>query len=113
MEVGRWRGSLPPRSELGVRVVPLGQGGPVGGLDEDALHGFPQAVLAAAGHGVHLPLAVDGPSVLLARHRQRRLGGFVAQPHGLGALPQRPAALHGPLVQVVALALFAERAHFL
>ena len=57
------------RSELrvGVTVVSAARRG-LARLHKDALHGFPQAVLAGARHGVNFPLAVDRPPVLLPRH---------------------------------------------
>lgn len=85
----------------------------VAGLHEHSLHGLPQTVLAGAAHGVHLPLALDGSAVLLPGDGQQGVGGPVPEPDRLLALPDAAAALHRPLVQVVALALLAERAHLL
>lgn len=97
--------------KLGVDVLPVRPA--VAGLHEHALHGLPQAVLAGAAHGVHFPLSLDGPAVLLPGDGQQGVCGPVPEPNRLLALPHTAAALHRPLVQVVPLALFAERTHLL
>lgn len=83
------------------------------GLHEDALHHLPVVVLAGGGHAVHLFLPVDGPPILLARHREEDLGGGVLEAHLAVPRPVRPAANHCPVVQVVALAGLPKRAHLL
>lgn len=105
---------MSPGSELGVcvAVAPPARRA-IAGLHEDSFHGPPQAVLARTRHGVHLHLAVDGPAVLLPGHRQQCLSGPVAEAHGLLAPPRRTAAHQRPLVQVVAFAFVAKRAHLL
>lgn len=114
LEATEAEGRASPGSELGVHVgVGSAARRALAGLHEDALHGLPQAVLAGPRHGVHLHLAVDGPPVLLPGHRQQRLGGPVPEAHGLLAPPRRAAAQHRPLVQVVAFAFVAKRAHLL
>lgn len=97
--------------KLGVDVLPVRR--TVAGLHEHALHGLPQTVLAGAAHGVHLPLSLDGPAVLLPGDRQQGVCGPVPKPNRLLAPPHAAAALHRPLVQVVPLTLFAERTHLL
>lgn len=101
-------------SELCVQVTVVSAAGQVlAGLQEDALHGLPQAVLAGARHGVNFPLATDRPPVLLPRHRQQRIGGFVAEADGLLALPHGSSALDRPLVQVVSFPFVAKCTHLL
>lgn len=85
----------------------------VAGLDEDSLHDLPVVVVVGRVHAVHLTLPADGVAVLLARHAQEGVGAHVLEAHGLLAVPVAAAALHRPHVQVVALAVLAERAHFL
>lgn len=62
---------------------------------------------------MHLFLPVDGPPILLARHREEDLGGGVLEAHLAVPRPVRPAANHCPVVQVVALAGLPKRAHLL
>lgn len=93
-------------------MVPAARGA-LAGLHEDALHGFPQAVLAGARHGVNFPLTVDRPSVLLPRHRQQRISGLVTEADGLLAFPHRSPALNCPLIQVVPFAFLAKSTHLL
>lgn len=97
--------------KLCVDVLPVGRA--VAGLHEHALHGLPQAVLAGAAHGVHFPLSLDGPAVLLPGDGQQCVCGPVPEPNGLLTLPHAATALHRPLVQVVALAFLAKRTHLL
>lgn len=97
--------------KLGVNVLPVRRA--VAGLHEHALHGLPQTVLAGAVHGVHLPLSLDGPPVLLPGDGQQRVCGPVPESNRLLSLPHAAATLHRPLVQVVPLALFAECTHLL
>lgn len=97
--------------KLGVDVLPERRA--VAGLHEHALHGLPQTVLTRAAHGVHLPLSLDGPAVLLPGDRQQGVCGPVPESNRLLAPPHAAPALHRPLVQVVPLALFTKSTHFL
>lgn len=63
---------------------------------------------AADHHAVHFSLTVDGPAVLLARHRQQSVSGRVTEPNGLIALPHGACTQNGPLVQMVTLAVLAK-----
>jgi len=62
---------------------------------------------------MHLLLPVDGPPVLLARHREEDVSGGVLEAHFIVPCPVGPAAHHRPVVQVVALTGLPKRAHLL
>lgn len=83
------------------------------GFHENPLHGFPVAVLGAAGHRVHFSLAVDGPAVLLTRHWQQRFRGSVLETHRLITLPYRTPTQYGPLIQMVTFAILSKGTDFL
>lgn len=82
-------------------------------LDEHALHGLPVIVVVGMRQAVHLPLPTDGVVVLFPSDAEEDLGTLVLEAHGLISLPVCPTALHGPHVQVVALAVLPESTHFL
>lgn len=83
------------------------------GFHENALHGFPVAMLAAAGHRVHFSLAVDRPAVLLARHWQQSFCGSVLETHRLVTLPYRTLTQYSPLIQMVTFTILSKGTDFL
>lgn len=77
-----------PRSELCMWVAVVSAAcWALTGFHKDAFHGFPQAVLAGARHGMNLCLTVDRSAILLPCYWQQRISGFVAEANGLFTLP--------------------------
>lgn len=103
-----------PRSELSVWVTVVSAAcRHLTGFHKDALHGFPQAVLAGAWHGVNFSLTVDRLPILLPCHWQQCLSGLVAKADGLLSFPHRPPTLNCPLVQVIPFPFISKCAHLL